>query len=84
MAFITSLRYPSTLPSPPPHPSDSCWSLQMLKGSVGLLFTNKSKEEVVQWFGSFSSEDFARSGFVASTRVELDEGRRGFNGRGLK
>ena len=28
----------------------------------------------MDWFGTFSAEDFARSGFVASTKVELDEG----------
>ena len=40
--------------------------MQQLKGSVGLLFTNKPAEEVNKWFGDFSESDFSRSGFVAS------------------
>ena len=48
--------------------------LQHLRGSVGLLFTNKSKEEVEEWFKSFAESDFARSGFTAEEAVSLDAG----------
>ena len=48
--------------------------LQHLRGSVGLLFTNKSKEEVEEWFKSFAESDFARSGFTAEESVSLDAG----------
>ena len=48
--------------------------LQQLRGSVGLLFTNKSKEEVEEWFKSFAESDFARSGFTAEEAVSLDAG----------
>ena len=47
---------------------------QHLRGSVGLLFTNKSKEEVEKWFKTFADSDFARSGFTAEETVSLDAG----------
>ena len=53
-------------PSPPPP--------QHLRGSVGLLFTNKSKHEVEEWFKTFADSDFARSGFTAEESVSLDAG----------
>lgn len=45
-----------------------------LIGQCGLLFTNRSKQEVVDFFESFSAPDFARSGFVATEDVTLPEG----------
>ena len=48
--------------------------MQHLHGSVGLLFTNKSKAEVEEWFKTFSDSDFARSGFTAIESVSLDSG----------
>uniref|UniRef100_A0A6M2DIZ4 Ribosome assembly factor mrt4 n=1 Tax=Xenopsylla cheopis TaxID=163159 RepID=A0A6M2DIZ4_XENCH len=45
-----------------------------LQGQCGLLFTEKSKEEVVSWFNSFSAQEYARSGFVASETILLPEG----------
>ncbi|XP_041129272.1 mRNA turnover protein 4 homolog [Polyodon spathula] len=45
-----------------------------LKGEVGLLFTNKTKEEVQEHFSQFKEMDFARSGNKASLAVTLDEG----------
>ncbi|RXM94669.1 mRNA turnover protein 4-like [Acipenser ruthenus] len=45
-----------------------------LKGEVGLLFTNKTKEEVQEHFSQFKEMDFARSGNKASMAVTLDEG----------
>ena len=47
---------------------------QQLHGSVGLLFTNKSKEEVQEWFKTFSDQDFARSGFISDREISLDAG----------
>ncbi|KAG8187283.1 hypothetical protein JTE90_019172 [Oedothorax gibbosus] len=47
---------------------------QQLKGERGLLFSNKSTEEVLNWFNSYSEGDFARSGNIASENVSLKEG----------
>ncbi|KAJ8948781.1 hypothetical protein NQ318_022912 [Aromia moschata] len=46
----------------------------MLKGQCGLLFTNCKKQEVIDWFESYSVEEYARSGFEANKTVELNEG----------
>jgi len=45
-----------------------------LVGQCGLLFTNRSKQDVTDFFDSFSAPDFARSGFVAIEDVILPEG----------
>lgn len=45
-----------------------------LNGNVGLLFTNKSKAEVLAYFSKLSETDFARSGFVATETVKLTQG----------
>eukprot|EP00794_Sanderia_malayensis_P011913 gene11913-13147_t len=45
-----------------------------LKGNVGLLFTNKSKDEVVKWFDDFKEIDYARSGNTATENITLPEG----------
>lgn len=45
-----------------------------LVGQCGLLFTNRSKQDVTDFFDSFSAPDFARSGFVATEDVILPEG----------
>lgn len=47
---------------------------QKLVGNVGLLFTNKTKEEVLEWFETFSESEFARSGNTATETVLLPEG----------
>ena len=47
---------------------------QALHGNVGLLFTNKSRPEVVKWFESFSEQDFARAGLSSPEEVSLPEG----------
>mmetsp|Transcript_3446 Transcript_3446/g.3260 ORF Transcript_3446/g.3260 Transcript_3446/m.3260 type:complete len:231 (-) Transcript_3446:139-831(-) len=47
---------------------------QRISGSVGLLFTNKSKNEVEEYFSSSSSleeDDFARAGFKSPKKVVL-------------
>ncbi|XP_044736125.1 mRNA turnover protein 4 homolog [Chrysoperla carnea] len=45
-----------------------------LRGQCGLLFTDKPKEYVIDWFKNFEVEDFARSGFKATYDVSFPEG----------
>ncbi|XP_063173821.1 mRNA turnover protein 4 homolog [Candoia aspera] len=45
-----------------------------LRGEVGLLFTNRSKDEVINWFSQFRETDFARAGNKATFTVSLDMG----------
>ncbi|KAK7803847.1 hypothetical protein U0070_021518 [Myodes glareolus] len=45
-----------------------------LRGEVGLLFTNRTKEEVNGWFTKYTEMDFARAGNKASLTVNLDPG----------
>lgn len=45
-----------------------------LLGQRGLLFTNKTREEVESWFAAYSDPDFARSGVLASETVIIDMG----------
>ncbi|XP_006642100.1 mRNA turnover protein 4 homolog isoform X1 [Lepisosteus oculatus] len=47
---------------------------KFLRGEVGLLFTNKTKEEVQEYFSHFKEIDFARAGNKATMAVTLDEG----------
>ncbi|XP_061689479.1 mRNA turnover protein 4 homolog [Syngnathoides biaculeatus] len=51
-----------------------CQVSKHLRGEVGVLFTNKTKEEVQEYFGHYSEMDYARSGNVAQMDVTLDEG----------
>ncbi|XP_014785485.1 mRNA turnover protein 4 homolog [Octopus bimaculoides] len=45
-----------------------------LRGQAGLLFTNKTKEEVLKYFNEFYAPDFARSGNIATQDVDIDAG----------
>jgi mRNA turnover protein 4 len=45
-----------------------------LKGQCGLLLTNRSKEEVQEYFANRQTPDFANSGFVAQQTITLPEG----------
>ncbi|RZB73477.1 mRNA turnover protein 4 -like, partial [Asbolus verrucosus] len=45
-----------------------------LKGQCALLFTDCEKKEVVEWFESYSCEDFARSGCTVDETITLPEG----------
>ncbi|XP_038189432.1 mRNA turnover protein 4 homolog [Arvicola amphibius] len=45
-----------------------------LRGEVGLLFTNHTKEEVNGWFTKYTEMDFARAGNKATLTVSLDPG----------
>ncbi|XP_065063121.1 mRNA turnover protein 4 homolog [Rhopilema esculentum] len=45
-----------------------------LKGNVGLLFTNKSREEVLRWFEKYRDLDYSRTGNIATKDIALPEG----------
>uniref|UniRef100_A0A4W2DGQ2 Ribosome assembly factor mrt4 n=2 Tax=Boreoeutheria TaxID=1437010 RepID=A0A4W2DGQ2_BOBOX len=45
-----------------------------LRGEVGLLFTNRTKEEVDEWFTKYTEMDYARAGNKATFTVNLDPG----------
>ncbi|XP_022231980.2 mRNA turnover protein 4 homolog [Drosophila obscura] len=45
-----------------------------LNGQVGLLFTEKSKEEVLEWAENYWAVEYARSGFIATETVTLPAG----------
>ncbi|XP_029167861.1 mRNA turnover protein 4 homolog [Nylanderia fulva] len=45
-----------------------------MKGQCGLLFTNRSKKEVMEWTEEYEEMEFARSGFVTPHTIELPEG----------
>jgi mRNA turnover protein 4 len=47
---------------------------KLLRGDTGLLFTNMLKEEVESLFNKYEENDFARTGTVATEKVELPEG----------
>lgn len=47
---------------------------KQLRGEVGILFTNKTKDEVQEYFGNFKEMDYARSGNRAQMDITLDEG----------
>lgn len=47
---------------------------RFLKGEVGVLFTNKTKDEVQEYFDNFKETDYARAGNTVQMAVTLDEG----------
>nr|ACI66337.1 mRNA turnover protein 4 homolog [Salmo salar] len=47
---------------------------RFLRGEVGVLFTNKTKEEVQEYFSQFKEMNFARAGNKAGMAITLDEG----------
>ncbi|XP_005986121.1 mRNA turnover protein 4 homolog [Latimeria chalumnae] len=47
---------------------------KLLRGEVGLLFTNRTKQEVEGWFDQFKETDYARAGNKATFAVTLDAG----------
>ena len=48
--------------------------LQLLRGNVGLFFTNQPRDDVISWFQSYSQLDHARTGCQATDDVILCEG----------
>jgi len=58
------------------HAENSHLVSAQLKGpDRGLLFTNKTEEEVRQFFADYSVPDYARSGFLASETVTIPAGK---------
>jgi mRNA turnover protein 4 len=53
---------------------------EALKGNVALIFTNRDIQEVIHYFEEYSQKDYARSGFVATSTVELPAGPLLLNG----
>lgn len=51
-----------------------CKLSNALKGQCGLLFTNKSKKNILGWMEGYGEEDYARSGFICKETIELPEG----------
>ncbi|CAG9861665.1 unnamed protein product [Phyllotreta striolata] len=47
---------------------------RVLKNQCGLLFTDCTKKEVVDWFESYSVEEYARAGFKVNSTITLDAG----------
>ncbi|XP_066581784.1 mRNA turnover protein 4 homolog [Prorops nasuta] len=45
-----------------------------LKGQTCLLFTNRSKKEVLKWVAEYEELDYARSGFIPSESIVIPEG----------
>lgn len=45
-----------------------------LHGQCGLLFTVRGEEEVLEWSKQYSALEYARSGFIATETVVLQEG----------
>ncbi|CEG38611.1 mrna turnover protein 4 homolog [Plasmopara halstedii] len=45
-----------------------------INGNTGLLFTNRSHHEVLNYFSELSISDYPRSGFVATETVAIPEG----------
>lgn len=45
-----------------------------LHGQCGLLFTERSKKEVLEWSKNYTAIEYARSGFVATETIVLPEG----------
>ncbi|EAL43111.1 60S acidic ribosomal protein po putative [Entamoeba histolytica] len=53
---------------------------ERLKGTCGLCFTNKKKEEILAYFKTQIHDDFARSGSVATMDFVVPEGPLPFEG----
>jgi len=48
--------------------------VKYIKGDVGVLFTNKPRDEIQQWFQEHSEPEYARSGNIASETVRIAAG----------
>jgi len=48
--------------------------VQMISGECGLLFTNKTKDEVLKFFSEYNEEDYPRGGFVPEETIMLPQG----------
>lgn len=45
-----------------------------LRGQCGLLFTERSEDEVLEWSKQYTALEYARSGFIATETIVLPEG----------
>lgn len=45
-----------------------------LRGQCGLLFTDRSEKDVIEWSKQYSAIEYARSGFIATETIVLPEG----------
>uniref|UniRef100_A0A7S3H0N5 Large ribosomal subunit protein uL10-like insertion domain-containing protein n=1 Tax=Spumella elongata TaxID=89044 RepID=A0A7S3H0N5_9STRA len=45
-----------------------------LEGSVGLLFTNRKKDEVLKYFKNYAAADFAKAGAIPTEEIVLQPG----------
>lgn len=45
-----------------------------LRGQCGLLFTDRSEDDVLEWSKQYSALEYARSGFIATETIVLPEG----------
>nr|XP_054527116.1 mRNA turnover protein 4 homolog [Pan troglodytes] len=61
--------------SPPDENKDNLHHVsKRLRGEVGLLFTNSTKEEVNEWFTKYTEMDYARAGNKEAFTASLDSG----------
>lgn len=51
-----------------------CQVSDQLQGQVGLLFTNRSHEKVLEFFNNYSAMEYARGGNIASAAVSVEKG----------
>eukprot|EP01099_Mayorella_cantabrigiensis_P004050 TRINITY_DN3045_c0_g1_i1.p1 TRINITY_DN3045_c0_g1~~TRINITY_DN3045_c0_g1_i1.p1 ORF type:complete len:220 (-),score=48.81 TRINITY_DN3045_c0_g1_i1:22-681(-) len=47
---------------------------KMISGECGLLFTNKTKDQVLKFFEEYNEEDYARGGFEPEETIILPQG----------
>eukprot|EP01017_Pseudomicrothorax_dubius_P009115 TRINITY_DN1304_c0_g2_i1.p1 TRINITY_DN1304_c0_g2~~TRINITY_DN1304_c0_g2_i1.p1 ORF type:complete len:221 (-),score=52.54 TRINITY_DN1304_c0_g2_i1:151-813(-) len=56
------------------HKTNSYKLTEYLRGDTGLLLTNKTKEEVNQFFESYKPEEFAKAGTISNQTIVLEKG----------
>mmetsp|Transcript_41150 Transcript_41150/g.42047 ORF Transcript_41150/g.42047 Transcript_41150/m.42047 type:complete len:216 (-) Transcript_41150:62-709(-) len=47
---------------------------ERLTGNVGILFTNRSKEEVIRYFDEFEALEYAKAGVIPEETINIPEG----------
>ncbi|KAL0226004.1 hypothetical protein P9112_013328 [Eukaryota sp. TZLM1-RC] len=62
-------------PTPESEIADNvCHLAKVIEGDCGLLFTNRSHEEVVNFFENFEVPEYARAGFIPTEEFVIPEG----------
>src|SRR4051812_26203183 len=56
---------------------------EYLTGNVGLFFTNREPNEVIEYFAAYSQTDFARAGVIATHTFTIPAGTVYSRGGGL-